>query len=68
MWEWLLSRISLQCDRHDIAVILNATHIKVHQDATRHPAKTPSTKAWQDQAADACEPGRPAPVHGVGFR
>lgn len=39
MWEWLLQRISSQCDRNDIAVMLDATHIKVHQDATRHPLK-----------------------------
>lgn len=37
MWEWLLQRISSQCDCNNIAVMLDATHIKVHQDATRHP-------------------------------
>jgi transposase len=37
MWEWLLQRLSAQCQWNDIGVMLDATHIKVHQDATRHP-------------------------------
>ncbi len=34
MWEWQLQRMGAQCARHDIAVMLDATDIKVHQDSS----------------------------------
>lgn len=37
MWDWVLERMSALHASHDIAVMLDATHIKVHQDATKHP-------------------------------
>src|SRR5690554_1488611 len=37
MWEWLISQIEKKYDRYRIAVMLDASHIKAHQDASKCP-------------------------------
>lgn len=37
LWDWALERLSSRYVDFSVAVMLDASHVKVHQDATRHP-------------------------------
>ena len=37
LWDWALERLSSRYVNFSVGVMLDASHVKVHQDATRHP-------------------------------
>lgn len=44
MWDWALGRLSSRHEDFSVAVMLDASHVKVHQDATRHPLPSEEQK------------------------
>lgn len=44
MWDWILEQFREKYGDESIILMLDATHIKAHQDASRHPASAEERK------------------------
>ncbi|MCH6259436.1 IS5 family transposase, partial [Puniceicoccaceae bacterium K14] len=44
LWEWALKRLSSSKREYNVAIILDASYVKAHQDASKHPLSAAKQK------------------------
>lgn|SRR5690606_2261469 len=65
MWDWILERISGRHRSFAVSVMLDATHVKAHQDASKHPL--PADRQKLGKTKGGCNTKISAAVNVVGL-